>query len=1241
MRQWLRSIFDSGQLEAVGQLVHARGRCVVQGSQGSSSTLLAGLLSIKLNRPVLLVVAHLDDADDALDNLELFESGELRVKARRFGAMEVLPGETNVSLELLAERLEVIESLAWNEWPEGEGSRVPRPVSCAQEKKSGKEHPHPSPLPEGEGTRCGVLVAPVQALMQSVPEPGEIGRLSLTLKPGQSFGPAKLVEWLTNAGYQRTDGIENPGDYAVRGGIIDIYLPAGLPSDGAEAGGSGGVRVDYFGDDVDSIKRIDTSTLGSGSSLDKVQIVGASAQALLSDEKTTSLLALLPKDTVVVMSEVLELAEQARGYFERLTNPRGVYPPNVMFKELTAKAHVEVHQYTAVGSGATGDGPVVQFPVETLMTFDKEGAVAVDELVHLAFDDAGSKVVVICPKDSDKQRIGELLTEHFGKHPEQSACRGRISAEVGYLHRGFVWVEKEGSGFGVQGSGEEGSRPASNVLRPASSEDENGGLISSGGGPHPSPLPEGEGAGVGKARKIKASTKRLLNHYGRKAPQPAPVRHKSLKVDHGANPVTVLVPHQELFHRYHTRRRIRRLATAVAGTKASDAFLELSPGDYVVHVDHGIARFSGLKTLKRGEQSSEHMTLEFAERAVLHVPVTEIDRVQKYVGGHHGHPPLSTLGGKRWAKQKSEAAEAAKELAQQMLRVQAMRASTPGIRFPEDTPWQKEFEASFGYDETPDQVAAIAAVKRDMSDNRPMDRLICGDVGFGKTEVAIRAAFKAAQAGKQVAVLVPTTILAEQHERTFKSRMAEYPVRIDVLSRFRTPKEVKNALDRVKEGQSDIVIGTHRILSEDVQFKDLGLVIIDEEQRFGVEHKQKLMRFRATVDVLTLSATPIPRTLHMSMLGLRDISSLTTPPVDRRAVVTEVIAHDSQRIQRAILRELNRDGQVYFVHNRVHDIQSVADDIRQLVPDAKIIIGHGQMPGHELEEVMLKFVQRKADILVSTTIVESGLDIPTANTMFIDQADHFGLSELHQLRGRVGRDKHRAYCYLIMPKDRPVSDKGASRLRAIEQYAMLGAGFKVAMRDLEIRGAGNLLGAEQSGHIASVGYEMYCRLLEEAARDLRKERKEEPLRTHLELPLSGAVPKSWIASDKYRMEAYRRIARAVTMGELDEVVKDLTDAYGEPPGAAQVFIALAEIRLAAGTLRVKSIKLEGQDVIFRTDQPLVLDGIFTGAPGRTSLIDEKTIYFRPPANYLEPVTLAAVLRKLLVRPVRAREGGQL
>jgi transcription-repair coupling factor (superfamily II helicase) len=404
-----------------------------------------------------------------------------------------------------------------------------------------------------------------------------------------------------------------------------------------------------------------------------------------------------------------------------------------------------------------------------------------------------------------------------------------------------------------------------------------------------------------------------------------------------------------------------------------------------------------------------------------------------------------------------------------------------------------------------------------------------------------------------------------------------------------------------------------------------------------VEHKHKLLQFRLTVDVLTLSATPIPRTLHMSMLGLRDISSLSTPPMDRRAIVTEVIAYERERIRDAIMRELTREGQVYFVHNRVYNIQSVADDIHRLVPDARVIVGHGQMPGHELEEVMLKFVRRDADILVCTTIIESGLDIPTANTIFINQADHFGLADLHQLRGRVGRYKHRAYCYLLLPEDRPITDTASHRLRAIEQYAMLGAGFKIAMRDLELRGAGNLLGAEQSGHIATVGYELYCDLLEQATRRLRHETWIEPARTHLQLPISGQIPKTYISSDKYRMEAYRRISRATEHDELDAVVKDLTDAYGPPTPPAQAFIDLAEIRIAAGTLGIEAIKLEAPDLIFRTSSPAKLDMVFRDAPGRASVIDANTIYYRPPSNYLEPGTLLAILRKMLVRPVRGQK----
>ena len=1039
-------------------------------------------LAIELHRPVLYVVAHLDEADDALDDFDtLFQLTGSPFKAVRFPALEVLPGESNVALDLMDERLQVVQQLLDGQSPQ-------------------------------------VIVAPIQALMQTIPQPETIEQFSFPVRRGDELAMAALIAFLEKAGYQRQDAIEQVGDYAVRGGIIDIYPTSG----------DGGVRLDFFGDEVDSITGIDLDTLASTKSLDEIRLITANADQMQSDERRTSLLALLPDDMLVALHERMELAEQSRGYFERLTNPRGIITPSALFERFMQRQHVELNLYSSRGH----DPNAIVLPIESLPPFAQDGKQAIAELGELA--EQGRPVVVLCRKPAEQQRLVELLGELVPKVARQ------IEVEVSSLHRGFVWQ------------------------------------------------PTGR----------------------------------------------VLLPHHELFHRYETRRRIRRVTLDASG-RPEDAFLDLEVGDFVVHVDHGIARFTGFQTLRRNAMTQEYLRLEFAERAVLHVPATQIDLVQKYIGGFQGKPPLSTLGGKRWRKTKESVAEAVKELAKRLLQIQAARETTPGIRYPADTLWQKEFEAEFPYDETEDQLTAIAAVKQDMAGDRPMDRLICGDVGFGKTEVAIRAAFKAAEFGKQVAVLVPTTVLAEQHERTFRDRMADYPFTVASLSRFKTNAEARKTLKQVAAGQIDVVIGTHRILSKDVQFADLGLVVVDEEQRFGVEHKNKLLEMRLTADVLTMTATPIPRTLHMSMVGLRDISSLSTPPVDRRAVVTEVIPYDERRIQQAMVRELNREGQIYFVHNRVHNIHSVAGDLQRLVPEARIIVGHGQMPPRELEKVMLAFVRKEADILVSTTIIESGIDIATANTMFINQADHFGLADLHQLRGRVGRYKHRAYCYMLLPVDRPVNETAARRLKAIEQYAMLGAGFKIAMRDLEIRGAGNLLGAEQSGHIAAVGYEMYCVLLEQESKRLKNEPIIEPCKTHLELPTVGNLPKRYIKSDKHRMHAYRRLSRATTLQELDEVASSLVDAYGSMPEATQRLVDLAELRVAASTLMIDRIKLEPPDLIFTTRKPAALNDLFKHAPGRATALDEATIYWRPPSAYIEEMsTLLAVLRKLFVRPLR-------
>ncbi len=1153
---------DPGVKSLAGALAQGR-RAVATGAIGSSSVFCAAAVTRLTGRPLILVVAHLEDADEALDELK-----GLGLKAIRLPALEATPGESGVSLDLFAERLGVVRDV----------------IGMAQE--------------------AGVVVAPIQALMQGVPPPSKLDALVRTVRKGEDHDLAALIRWLDQAGYRRVEAVEEPGDFAVRGGILDVFAP-GTSDEVADAAGpvltGAAVRLDFFGDTVDQCREIDLETMGSDRQVGGVRLVCFDPKHAAGDDSSVNFLELLPPHAVAVLAETMEIVEQGRGYFERLIDSKGMFGPPAVLRLLEKKFHAlaELNQFS---SGATSAEERIELPVSSLPTFARDAQLAVGELAQLATDRSGhGSILVACQKDAEAQRLGELIAE-FG-----SKAKGLVGSAVGYVHRGFVWNAGESDAF-------------------------------------------------------------------------------------------TLLPYHELLGRFTTRRRTGRMQSG----RAMDTFLDLQVGDYVVHQDHGIARFSGLMQMKPRElpgaskaqllsqksaskadaktesktgELEEFLTLEFAGRSRLHVPVTQIDKVQKYVGGFGGKPPLSMLGGERWKNQKQRVADSVKDLAAEMLRVRAAREHMPGVQYPADTAWQKEFEAEFPYTETEDQLTALGAIKKDMQSTRPMDRLICGDVGFGKTELAIRAAFKACEFGKQVAVLVPTTVLAEQHERTFRSRFAGYPFRIESISRLKSGKEADETLDALKKGHVDVIIGTHRLLSQDVKFADLGLVIVDEEQRFGVEHKERLLQLRLTVDVMTLSATPIPRTLHMSLLGLRDISNLTTPPLDRRAIVTEVIPFNPARVKQAIVRELAREGQVFFVHNRVHDILSAADDVQRLVPDARIVIGHGQMNPHELEDVMLKFVRRQADILVSTTIIESGIDIPTANTIIIDHAERFGLSELHQLRGRVGRSKHRAYCYLLLDPEKTPKDVALKRLKAIEQYSMLGAGFKIAMRDLEIRGAGNLLGAEQSGHIAAVGYEMYCRLLEEAVHNLKHEKPPEPpSNTSIEIGTSGLIPKTYIASDQRRLEAYRRLATAASAEELAKVRADLTEAYGEPPKPVERLLDLAELRVAASKLGIKTITIREKDVIFRCERgDVVADKLkapiqtqaqvqakspqptadmpysqrrklaqqaaassvrdtavhVVALPPKTPQ-DLAEVYFRPPEAYLEPETLLRVLRKRLV-----------
>jgi transcription-repair coupling factor (superfamily II helicase) len=1110
----------------VGRLVRARtlkdlayklaeaGAATASGLWGSSVAAVTAALELELSRPVLVVCGHIDEADDLADDMELFHGRRPEV----LPTLELIGGMGHVSEELVSNRLQLIARL----------SEQATERRSAEAKKGTSQSAVRNPQ---------LLISPIQALMQPVPSREQLAQMLWVLRQGQELEPEKLIVWLSDHGYNRLEQVEVPGDFAVRGGIIDIYIPGEFEQAKDEVGLA--VRIDFFGDQVESIRRFDLDSLGSLERLDSVKLIDLKGK-LPDSGGSTHLFSYLPKETIVVFWAPMEIAEQSRSYLERLPEVKGIYPLQAVLRHASQFARLELSQFEQ-GPATLLEAekvPHVTLPVRSLQRFETEVKKALAELAELA---ETHDVTVFCDNTGEAQRFGELLDQ------DQPGLRPKIDIPIGYLHRGFIWDET--TSRDREGAGQ--AKPASNTV--------------------------------------------------------------------------ALLGHHELFHRYEQRRRVKK----VIQSRPVDSFLDLQVGDYVVHVAHGIAKFTGIQTISKDGKADEYLTLRFAENATLHVPATRINLIQKYIGGFHGHPQLSRLGSGAWEKQKAKVSEAVMDMAAELIDIQASRNAERGTAYPPDTEWQKEFEAEFPYDPTPDQVTGAEEIKQDMTRARPMDRLLCGDVGYGKTELAMRAAFKAAEYGKQVAVLVPTTVLAEQHYRSFRERMASYPFSVESISRWKSNGEQKKILKRLSTGEIDVLIGTHRLLSKDVKFADLGLVVVDEEQRFGVTHKERLKQMRTMVDVLTMSATPIPRTLHMSMLGLRDISSLTTAPQDRRSIVTEVIPFDTERIKQAILRELNRDGQIYFVHNRVHNILEIADQVQQLVPDARILVGHGQMAEGELEKIMLQFINHEADVLVCTTIIESGLDIPNVNTIIINNADRFGLSELHQLRGRVGRWKHRAYCYLLLPADRPVTPVAAKRLKAIEEYSHLGAGFKIAMRDLEIRGAGNILGPEQSGHIATVGYEMYCQLLEEAVRQLKSEPKPVKPEAHVEIGLTAFLPKQYIAGDRQRMDVYRRLTRCTSLQELAELEEDVRDAFGEPPRAAMLLFAMMELRLLAGLFGIESIVRQGPDVVLLVHDASKAQLALTGAPGTLRVIDERTVYLRMPQTYMEPEALLLVLRNLM------------
>ncbi len=1077
----------------------------------------------------------------------------------------------------------------------------------------------------GGAGRVAVVVSNVVALLQRTFAPEALAAGTRTLARGDRCDPLDLVEWLEERGYEPEAQATQKGDLALRGGILDVYpLTSPWP-----------VRLEFFGDELESLRHFDPLTQLSRDEVAGITLPPAGELGILRGMRGAegggglgTLLDYLPAETILLLCEPEQLDEQAEEYgrqvppedpfsaswreFQRQAEGKGMTILKVTEAEGTGeteeirnpkseirKAEVEVGDLVDEGGAEEDEEQLDGFAGGSDAGPRFSGLDAYRPMVERAPDPRvaeeqrreffaqlhrwlrqGYSVHVFCNNDGERQRFAEIWKEYGLEEPR--AEDGGRRAEDGGRRAEDGGRRTEGGGRRAEGGEAESTEPDAQFTAQGTGAEGIAGVGTGGGG--------------------------LRTRVG--------VLSSGFLYDEGR---LVVVTDAEVFGRYKVQRP-RRLKSphAQATRSALDInFSELEEGDYVVHLQHGIGRYVGLQVLPLGagarptegsaaaaNAGQECLVLEYASGdpaqppPKLYVPVTEAHLVSKYVGAGKGRPQLNTLGGTRWLKTRMQAESAVRDVASELLSIQAARDSQAGYAFLADTSWQRDFESAFVFEETPDQMRAIVETKADMERPKPMDRLICGDVGFGKTEVAIRAAFKAILDGKQVAVLVPTTVLAQQHFNTFRERMADYPVRLELLSRFRGHRAQQEVVRGLAAGAVDIVIGTHRLLQEDVAFKDLGLVVIDEEQRFGVMHKEKFKMLRKLVDVLTLSATPIPRTLYLALSGARDMSTIQTPPHDRLPVETVVMQYDERAIRDAIQRELNRGGQVFFLHNRVMSIQTMAQRLQALLPQARIVVGHGQMDSDELEEVMTRFINGGADVLLSTTIIESGLDIPNANTIIIDRADRFGLSDLYQLRGRVGRYKHQAYAYLLLPRHARLLTDVRKRMSALKQYSTLGSGFKIAMRDLEIRGAGNLLGAEQSGHITAVGFELYCQLLKQSIASIKGEKVKPRVEVQVRLdflamtaPASSAcIPLSYISDARQRIEIYRKLAQVTESGAATELEKEVRDRFGPPPPAFERLLQVAQLKVLAAERGISIIEVKEDKLMLTRNNDYIMVG---------------------------------------------------
>ncbi len=1007
-----------------------------------------------------------------------------------------------------------------------------------------------------------ILIAPAEAAALRLFNRDYYASLAVTVRRGEEVDVEVLIGHLASVGYTQMDLVEMPGQFTRRGGILDIYSPeADRP-----------VRIEFFGDEIDTIRKFDPETQRSQSGLDETQLLPLT-ETPVTEHLLAAVHARLSKQRVQLAEGEDDSDEQEMEIEAAAAGGVSVFPGWEFFSSVAGAEH-------------------------HLLNLLPRSVLFVEEpaMVHNQIDRWWNKV----EQRHERSGIGSLIRpEDIYLRPEvlQALLDSHPGLDLDQL--GAIDVLDEDNTLGEIAVN---SRPTLRFH-----------------GSIPALVEQLKNLMAEEQRIVLAAptqgdverTASMLREYQ------VPYRLGSRVVQHGAEleeasylagdmrvPVIVCTqiasgvsfPDANLImFGANDMSDDADIAARPEPKKSKTAaflsdFRDLAIGDYVVHVEHGIAQYQGLKEIVQDGLAVEFMILEFAEQAKLYVPLTRLDLIQKYRSTDTGPAPvLNKLGSQQWVKTKARVKKAMQDMAAELLKLYAQRHTAQGTSFSPDNDFQREFEDSFDYRETDDQLTAISAVKQDMESTMPMDRLLCGDVGYGKTEVAMRAAFKAVQDGKQVAVLTPTTVLAFQHFETFKKRFSQFPITVEMISRFRTPKEQKVILEKVETGKVDILIGTHRILSKDIKFQDLGLLVVDEEQRFGVRHKERLKQMRKEIDVLAMSATPIPRTLHMSLVGLRDMSVIETPPKDRMAIQTVVAKFDEKIIRSAIEVELERGGQVYFVHNRVETIYEIASRIQELVPGARVVVGHGQMGEKDLEGVMLAFMHHEFDVLVATTIIENGLDIPLANTIIINRADRHGLSELYQLRGRVGRSNRRAYSYLLIPPERELTDIARRRLAALKEFSDLGAGFKIAALDLELRGAGNMLGGEQSGHIEAVGFELYTSMLEAAVKEMKGEGGEERPSTQLNLGIALRIDESYVAEENQRLRLYKKIAGAENEKAIADLRSEMEDRYGALPDATVYLLEAAALRLECERLGIAQIDRKRTELQIRFTEKAAID----------------------------------------------------